>query len=102
MIATAEVLSASIVAWRAAAVVARWIFLGGIVLVTEILWSRSVRFGLALFGFGVHVRMRRGIGVVMFFDGSVFFAWNMRVAFVVLLIHMMFMRIVFMVLVVLM
>jgi hypothetical protein len=102
LIASAEVLGASIVAWRAAAIVARRIFLRGVVLVTEILWSRSVRFGLALFGFAVHVRMRRGIGVVMFFDGGVFCAWNMRVVFVVLLVHMMFMRIVFMMLVVLM
>jgi hypothetical protein len=51
---------------------ARRIFLRGIVLVTEILWSRSIRFRLALFGFGVHIRMRGSIGVVMFFDGGVF------------------------------
>jgi hypothetical protein len=46
--------------------------------------------------------MGGGIGIVMFFNAGVFFDWNMGLGFVVVLIHMMFMRIVFVVLVVLM
>jgi hypothetical protein len=39
----------------------------------EILWRGCVGFGLALFGFSVQVGMRGSVGVVMFFDGGVFF-----------------------------
>ena len=71
MIATAEVLAAA--ARRTTAIVARRILLRGIVLMAEILGRGRVGFGLALFGFSVQVGMRCGIGVVMFFDGGMFF-----------------------------
>jgi hypothetical protein len=68
LIAAAEVLAAA--ARRATAIRPRRIFLRGIIVMAEILRSRSVRFRLAFFGFGVHLRMREGIGIVMFFDGG--------------------------------
>jgi hypothetical protein len=71
LIATAEVLAAA--AWRTTAVVARRIFLRGIVLMAEILGRGRVGFGLALFGFGVQIGMRGSVGVVMLFDGGMFF-----------------------------
>jgi hypothetical protein len=39
----------------------------------EILWRGRVGFRLALFGFSVQVGMRGSIGIVMFFDGGMFF-----------------------------
>jgi hypothetical protein len=71
LIATTEVLAAA--AWRTTAIVARRILLRGIVLMAEILGRGGVGFGLALFGFRVQVGMRGSVGVVMFFDGGVFF-----------------------------
>jgi hypothetical protein len=71
LIATAEVLAAA--AWRTTAIVARRIFLRGIVLMAEILWRGRVGLGLAFFRFSVQIGMRGSVGVVMFFDGGMFF-----------------------------
>jgi hypothetical protein len=68
----------------------------------KILRRRGIRFWLAIFGVRVHVGMGRAFGVVRFFDGRAIFALDLRVAFVVRLTDMMFMRIVFVMFVVLM
>ena len=70
LIATDKVLASTIAPRRTTAIGTRRIFLRGIVVMTEILRGRSVGFGLAFLGLGVHVGMRGGIGVVMLFDGG--------------------------------
>jgi hypothetical protein len=64
-------------------------------MMAEILRRRGIRFRLTLFGFRVHVGMRGGIGVVMFFDGSVFLvSVDMLGMIVVLMLFIFTMRVV--------
>jgi len=69
LIAATKILSATVAARRTAPIIARGILLRGIVVMAEILRGGGVGFRLAFLRLRVHVGMRGGLGVVMFFDG---------------------------------